>query len=93
MPRRELQRALASKPSAELYSELGLAEGQLGNLTGAQHEFRHAIQLNPRLATAHLLLGVTLASAGDHVARLRNSAKRWLPIRMIREHNSILEKN
>src|SRR5437764_2231875 len=41
----ELQRAIASKPSAELYTELGLAEGQLADLPGAAAAFRHALQL------------------------------------------------
>ncbi len=31
----ELRRALASKPSAEMYFELGLTEAQLGNLPGS----------------------------------------------------------
>src|SRR6185312_16133690 len=31
----ELQHALASRPSAELYTDLGVAEGRLGNLTAA----------------------------------------------------------
>src|SRR5580700_2044086 len=55
----ELQRAIALKPSAELYTELGLTEGQLADLPGATAAFRRALQLNPRLATAHMLLGVT----------------------------------
>src|SRR5450631_4157871 len=39
---RELRRAIASTPSADLHFELGLAEGQLGNLTEAAAEFRCA---------------------------------------------------
>src|ERR1700732_574467 len=35
----ELRRALASKPSADLHFELGLTEGQLGNLDSAAAEF------------------------------------------------------
>src|SRR5258708_37824023 len=35
---RELRRALALQPSAELHFELGLTEGQLGNLSGAAAE-------------------------------------------------------
>src|SRR5579863_1946185 len=45
--RSELQRAAALKPSADLYSELGVVEGQLGNLSGAAVDFRRALQLNP----------------------------------------------
>src|SRR3984893_18040124 len=39
----ELRRALASKPSAELHLESGLAEGQLGKLDVAAAEFRRAL--------------------------------------------------
>src|SRR2546430_3112446 len=66
----ELRRALQSKPSAELHLELGLAEGQLGNLEGAAGEFRRALRLNPKLAPAHSLLGVTLRRKGDHAGAL-----------------------
>src|ERR1700685_815887 len=66
----ELQRAIASKPSAELYTELGLTEGQLANLPGAAAAFRRALQLNPQLTTAYLLLGVTLRRQGDHAGAL-----------------------
>jgi len=38
----ELRRALASKPSAQAHFELGLAEGQLGNLDSAGAQFRTA---------------------------------------------------
>ena len=66
----ELRKALASKPSAELHFELGLTEGQLGNLERAAAEFRRALQLNPRFAPAHTLLGVTLRRQGDHAGAL-----------------------
>ena len=66
----ELQQAIASKPSAELYTELGLAEGQLANLPAAAAAFRQALQLNPRFTTAYMLLGVTLRRQGDHSAAL-----------------------
>ncbi len=71
----ELQRAIASKPSAELYTELGLTEGQLGNLPGAAAAFRRALQLNPQLTTAHMLLGVTLRRQGDHAGALAEFRK------------------
>src|SRR2546425_5376076 len=61
----ELTRAVELKPSAEMHLELGLTKGQLGNLNGATAEFRHAILLNPRLASAHSLLGVTLRRQGE----------------------------
>src|ERR1700693_1244227 len=48
----ELRRALAIKPSAELHFELGLAEGQLGNLEAATAQFRSAIRLHPGYAAA-----------------------------------------
>ena len=67
---RELRRALQSKPSAEMHLELGLAEGQLGNLAAAAAEFHRALRLNPRYAPAHSLLGVTLRRQGDHAAAL-----------------------
>ncbi|MGC2480836.1 MAG: tetratricopeptide repeat protein, partial [Candidatus Sulfotelmatobacter sp.] len=71
----ELQQALASKPSAELHSELGLTEGQLGDLPGAAAEFRRALQLDPQLAPAHLLLGETLRRQGDHAGALAQFRK------------------
>jgi len=37
---RELRRALQIKPSQELHLEMGLIEGQVGNLAGAAAEFR-----------------------------------------------------
>src|ERR1022692_859246 len=46
--------------------EMGLAEGQLGNLPAAASEFRSAIQLNPRFATAYDRLGVALRRQDDH---------------------------
>src|ERR1700730_11610332 len=49
---RELRRALQSKPSAEMHLELGLTEGQLGNLAAAAAEFHRALRLNPRFAPA-----------------------------------------
>src|ERR1700730_10956080 len=51
----ELRRAVAIKPSAELHFELGLAEGQLGNLDAAAAQFRSAIRMNPAYAPAHSL--------------------------------------
>src|SRR2546430_1927462 len=56
----ELRQALKLNPSAEMHFELGLTEGQLGNLEGAAAELRLALRLHPRYATAHSLLGVTL---------------------------------
>src|SRR5262249_18283089 len=66
----ELRRALALKPTAELHFERGVIEGQLGNLVGAAAEFRSALALNPRLAGAHRLLGVTLRRQGNASAAL-----------------------
>src|SRR6267154_2475650 len=71
----ELRRALQSKPSAELHLELGLAEGQLGNLESAADEFRRALRLNHRFAAAHSLLGVTLRRQGDHAGALAEFRK------------------
>jgi Flp pilus assembly protein TadD len=62
----ELRLAIAAKPSAELHFELGLAQGQLGDLSAAAAEFR-AIKLNPRYATAYDRLGVTLRRQDDHI--------------------------
>jgi superkiller protein 3 len=71
----ELQHAIALKPSAELYTELGLTEGQLANLPAAAAAFRRALQLNPRFTTAYTLLGVTLRRQGDHAAALAEFRK------------------
>ena len=66
---RELRRALALKPSAEMHLELGLAEGQLGNLRAPRPSFAGYPAQSP-LATARLLLGVTLRRQGNHVGAL-----------------------
>src|ERR1700676_3292527 len=55
----ELRRALAVKPSAEVQFELGLVEGQIGNLGAAAVQFRSAIRMNPAYVPAHSMLGVT----------------------------------
>jgi tetratricopeptide (TPR) repeat protein len=56
----ELKRALQTKPSADIHLELGVVEGQLGNLNEAAAQFRRAIQMDSRLASAHLMLGIVL---------------------------------
>src|ERR1700721_4031438 len=73
--RRELQRALAAKPSADLYSDLGITETQLGNLAAAAVNFRHAIQLNPKVAGTHVLLGVIFRRQEDHAVALAEFRK------------------
>ena len=72
---RELRRALESKPSAEIYFELGLIQGQLSNLDQAAAEFRQALRLNPRLPSAHRLLGVALRRQGNHAGALAQSRR------------------
>src|SRR6266853_2150433 len=71
----EMRRALALKPSAEIHLEMGLIEGQLSKLDDAAVEFRRALQLNPRSAQAHLMLGVTLRRKGDQVGALSEFRK------------------
>ncbi len=72
---RELNRAVALKPSAEMYFELGQVEGQLGKLDAAAAQFRAALRLDPKLARAHVMLGVTLRRQGDHKGALANFRK------------------
>ena len=67
---KELKLALKLKPSADTHLELGVVEGQLGQLNDATAEFRQAIQLDPEIAAAHLMLGVALRRQGDHKAAL-----------------------
>jgi len=57
----ELRRALQIKPSQELHFELGLIEGQLGNLAGAAAEFRQVLHGNPGFAQS-------TPDAGCHVS-------------------------
>ena len=71
----ELRRALASKPSAEVHFELGLVEGQIGNLDAAAAQFRGAIRMNPRYAPAHSMLGITEHRQGDHISALNEFRK------------------
>src|SRR3984957_10627140 len=71
----ELRRALASKPSAQAHFELGLAEGQLGNLDAAGAQFRTAISINPGYAPAHSMLGISLRRQGNHNAALAEVRK------------------
>ena len=62
---RELKLALRLKPSADTHLELRVVEAQLGNLNEAAAQFRHALQLDPRLAAAHLMLGTVLHVASQ----------------------------
>ena len=60
----ELRQALGLKPTPEMYFELGLVEGQLGNLDGAAAALRRSLRLKPRSGPAHVMLGVTLLPQG-----------------------------
>ena len=51
---------------ADLHHLLGLAYGNAGMLDDAVLEFRHALELNPRLAKARINLGVSLLEAGRY---------------------------
>ena len=73
--RNELRRALAAKPSSEIHFELGLAEGQLGNLNEAASEFRTVIRLRAGYAPAHMMLGVVLRRQGNHPGALAEFSK------------------
>ena len=66
----ELKLALRLKPSADVHLELGVVEGQRGNLTEAAAQFRRAIQLDPGVAAAHLMLGIVLRRQADHKGAL-----------------------
>ena len=67
---RELNLALRLKPSADTHLELGVVEGQLGNLMEAAAQFRRAIQLDSSLAPAHLMLGIVLRRQSNHTGAL-----------------------
>jgi len=56
----ELKLALRLRPSADTHLELGVVEGLLGKLNDAVAQFRYAIRVDPRLAAAHLMLGMAL---------------------------------
>ena len=70
VPWHEQKLALRLKPSAGTHLELGIVEGQLGNLSEAAAQFRHAIQLDSGLADVHLMLGVVLRRQADHKGAL-----------------------
>src|SRR5262249_4381763 len=72
---RVLSRAIALQPSAEMHFELGEVEGQLGKLDRAAAAFRRAVQLDPRLARAGVMLGVALRRQGDHQGALASFRK------------------
>src|SRR5271154_1275073 len=72
---RELNRAVALKPTAEMHFELGQVEGQLGKLDAAAAQFRVALGLDPKMARAHVLLGITLRRQGNHNDALANFRK------------------
>ena len=63
---RELNRAVTLEPSAETHFELGEVEGRLGKLDAAAVQFRTALRLDPKLARAYVMLGITLRRQGDH---------------------------
>jgi tetratricopeptide (TPR) repeat protein len=67
---RELKLALRLKPLADTHLELGVVEGQLGNLNEAAAQFRRAIQLDSRLVAAHLMLGIVLRRQSKHADAL-----------------------
>src|SRR5580692_3557785 len=67
---REQKLAVRLRPSAETQLELGVVEGQLGKLNDAVIHFREAIRLDPKLATAHVMLGIALRRQGDHKGAL-----------------------
>ena len=71
----ELSRAIVLKPTAEMHFELGEIEGQLGKLDAAATEFRKALVLDPQLARAHVMLGITLRRQGDHKGALSQFRK------------------
>ena len=66
----EFRRAIAARPTADLHFELGLAEGQLGNLAEAAAEFRRAVRLNPKFAHAYDRLGVALRRSDDRTGAM-----------------------
>ena len=72
---RELSRTVTLKPSAETHFELGEVEGQLGRLDAAAAQFRDAIRLDPKLARAYVMLGVTLRRQADQKGALANFRK------------------
>ena len=72
---RELLQRSPSKPSAEVYFEFGLTEAQLGNSPTAARGFSPRSAINPRYASAHLMLGELLRRQGDHAGALAQFRK------------------
>ena len=54
-----------------MHFDLGQVEGQLGKLDAAALQFRTALRLDPKMARAYVMLGVTLRRQGDHKASAR----------------------
>jgi Tfp pilus assembly protein PilF len=65
---RALRQAIAAgdgKPTPALLSELALAQNAAGDGAGAKASLEQALELDPKYATAHYLLGSVAAAAGD----------------------------
>jgi Flp pilus assembly protein TadD len=57
----DIQAALVLQPkNSEVWYQLGLLQGQLGDFPGAEESFRQALTFRPEFPEAHYSLGVTL---------------------------------
>ena len=68
----ELTVALRLKPSAQIHLDLGVVEAQQGEWKSATANFRRAIAVDPKLAAAHMMLGVALRRQADQGAQFHH---------------------
>ena len=90
------QRSLAKQPTGNALSNIGTLYFQQGNLGEAERAFRRAIDVEPRYARAHRLLGVALAARQDFSAAAAElgrateldptSAEAWNNLGAVREN-------
>jgi lipoprotein NlpI len=61
----DFSEAIKLKPSAEIYTDRGLAYAQTGKVDLALADYAQAIQLNPKFGRSYVLRGLLVLQAGQ----------------------------